>query len=341
MRKSVLLLFIGFFFFPCICKGFIPDKGATFVVTDGKYIPIFTREGTELEYEGGMHGTNCYALDTVLPPGTFIKVLGTKGDNIIHVFCKVSKKFSFSGFIHAVFFVSSLSPIDETRFEMFPTRDIKSVKSICEILDSYIGKEIPYGWGCNNLDEIDLSGLYVFKCMNETAGTPPAYRCVGFDCSGLLHAISSWTLPHSTSQLYDIQGVECLCELDGKSSNEELANALAKMTDTDFVVSKESGHVIVFLHGSFIEAMGMNYGIVYTDVTHAIERLRHMVNKGKVRVIRWHPELLERHAIYHLHLREISFVSMLERLPGERFSVEIFSYDHERRNPIFLPEYVC
>ncbi|MDR1528427.1 MAG: hypothetical protein LBS22_02470 [Puniceicoccales bacterium] len=336
MRRSVLLFFIGFFFYPCICRGFISDAGATFVIADGKYVPMFTCEGVEFKYEGGMHGTNCYVLDTVLPPGTFVKVLDIKGDDIVHVFCKVSEKISFSGFIHATFFLNSLFPMDETRFDMFPVRDVKSVKSICEILDSYIGKEIPYGWGCNNLDEIDLSGLYVFKYMNKAAGTPPAYKCVGFDCSGLLHAVSSWTLPHSTSQLYDIQGVKCLCELDGKSSDEELADALAKMVDTDFVVSKESGHVIVFLHGSFIEAVGINYGIVYTDATHAVERLRRMVNRGKVRVIRWHPELLERHVICPTNLRKISFMSTFRWISGERFPIEIFSCDHAQRDVLVL-----
>jgi hypothetical protein len=53
------------------------------------------------------------------------------------------RKISFSGFIHAVFFARSPSPIDETRSEIFPRGDIKNIKSLYEMLGSYIGKEIP------------------------------------------------------------------------------------------------------------------------------------------------------------------------------------------------------
>jgi hypothetical protein len=136
----------------------------------------------------------------------------------------------------------------------------------------------------------------VFISMNETAGLPLANKGIGSDCSGLLDTISSWILPHSMSQSSEIQGVEWLCEPDGKSLNEQLMNALAKMVDTSFVVSKERGHVIVFLHGSFIGVIGTNQGIIYADAIYAIKRLRHMVNRGKVRVIRWHLELWQPHA---------------------------------------------
>jgi hypothetical protein len=66
--------------------------------------------------------------------------------------------------------------------------------------------------------------------MNEGAGRRAAHKCVDIHDFRLLHAISSWAFLYSTSQLYDIQGVEFLCELDGQLLNEELVTALATMT---------------------------------------------------------------------------------------------------------------
>jgi hypothetical protein len=293
--KKLIFFLIGSCFFPLpVCKGFSPDVGKTFVILEGKYIPLFTRAGTKFEYRCDAHGMNCNDLDTVLPPGTFIRIDEVGNDNTIRVFCRVSEEISIAGFVHSSFFSNSVSPMDNMLFDGGPTRSVRSVKDICKILDSYIGKNVPFGWGCNTLEEVDLKGLYEFECVeNNGVVSQPKYECVGFDCSGLLHSISSWTLPHSTVQLYDLRNVECLCELDHESSDEELADALAKMVDTDFVVSKEAFHVIISFHGGFIEGKGMARGIVFTSDAHAMERLKTLISKGKVRVIRWHPELLK------------------------------------------------
>jgi hypothetical protein len=277
------------------CSGlscFALNIGETFVVLENKYIPLFVSEGTEFEYEVGTHGTNCYDLDTVLPPGTFVKVLEEEKNNTVLAFCKVSENCSFRGFIHVKFFEHSMKTMDGLLFDSTaPSRNMLSFKEICQMLDSYINTDIPYSWGCNNLGEINLEGLYTFVCKNNNAQENAVYRCVGLDCSGILHKISSWILPHSTEQLYNFSKGKCLYELDDKTSDDKLYEVLKSMKDTDFVVCPRE-HVIVSLHGGFIEAKGYNYGIVYTETAHAMERLKNLIKEGTVRVIRWHPKLL-------------------------------------------------
>ncbi|MDR1457783.1 MAG: hypothetical protein LBI47_02970 [Puniceicoccales bacterium] len=223
-----------------------------------------------------------------------MKVLNEEKNSTVYVFCKVSKSCSFNGFIHAKFFEHSMGNLDSSIFDsMAPPRDIPNLQETCEMLNSYRETKIPYAWGCNNLGEVNLDGLYAFVCKNKNSndqGNTP-YRCVGLDCSGILHRISSWTLPHSTGQLYNFPQGKCLYELDEKTSDDELRMALKSMRDTDFVVCP-SAHVIIFLHGGFIEAKGCNYGVVYTDAAHAMKELKDLIKRGTVRVIRWHPKLL-------------------------------------------------
>ncbi|MDR0742724.1 MAG: hypothetical protein LBE98_04675 [Puniceicoccales bacterium] len=267
--------------------------GETFVISEDKYIPLFASEGTNFEYEAGPHGTNCYDLDTVLPPGTFVKVLDEEKNSTVHVFCKVSESCSSNGFIHAKFFEHSMRNLNSSVFDSTaPARDIPNFQETCKMLNSYGETKIPYAWGCNNLDEVNLEGLYTFVCKNSNDQGNIPYRCVGVDCSGILHRISSWTLPHSTGQLYNLSQGKCLYELDEKTSDDELHMVLRAMRDTDFIVCPKV-HVIISLHGGFIEAKGRNYGVVYTDATHAMRRLRKLIKRGIVRVIRWHPKLLQ------------------------------------------------
>ncbi|MDR2779204.1 MAG: hypothetical protein LBB16_02875 [Puniceicoccales bacterium] len=264
----------------------------TFIVLANKHVPLFISEGTNFEYEAGSHGTNCCSLDTVLPPGTLIKVLDEEKNNTVHAFCKVSESCSFDGFIHVKFFEHSMQTIDGSLFDSkVPYRMVPNFQEVCRMLDFYRNANIPFSWGCNNLDEVDLEDLYTFVCKNSNGQENIAYRCVGFDCSGILHSISSWVLPHSTEQLYNFSKGKCLYELNEKTSDDELLKALESMKDTDFVVCPRV-HVIISLHGGFIEAKGRNYGIVYTDADHALERLKNLAKGGIIRVIRWHPELL-------------------------------------------------
>jgi hypothetical protein len=266
--------------------------GETFVVFEDKYIPLFASEGTKFEYEVGSHGTNCYELDTVLPPETFVKVLGEEKSSTVYVFCKVSENCSFNGFIHAKFFEHSMRSLDGSAFDSTaPSRNVPNLQETCKMLNSYRETKIPYACGCNNLDEVNLEDLYTFVCKNSNGQGSTPYRCVGVDCSGILHKISSWTLPHSTGQLYSLSQGKCLYELDEKTSDDELRMVLKFMRDTDFVVCPKA-HVIISLHGGFIEAKGHNYGVVYTDAAHAIKKLKKLIKRGTVRVIRWHPELL-------------------------------------------------
>ncbi|MDR1232915.1 MAG: hypothetical protein LBJ75_01480 [Puniceicoccales bacterium] len=267
--------------------------GETFVISEDKYIPLFTSEGIKFEYEAGPHGTNCYDLDTVLPPGTFVKVLNEEKNSTVYVFCKVSERCSFNGFIHAKFFEHSMRSLDSSMFDlMAPSRDVPNFQETCKMLNSYRETEIPYAWGCNNLDEVNLEGLYTFVRKNSNDQGNPSYRCAGLDCSGILHRISSWTLPHSTGQLYNLSQGKCLYELDEKTSDDELRMVLKFIKDTDFVVCPKV-HVIISLHGGFIEAKGRNYGVVYTDAAHAMGELKKLIKRGTVRVIRWHPKLLD------------------------------------------------
>ncbi|MDR3274156.1 MAG: hypothetical protein LBS87_02370 [Puniceicoccales bacterium] len=276
------------------CVSFAIAAGDTYMLREEKYVPLFASNGVSFRYKIGFRGMNCPALNTVLPPGSFVKVIDVCCDNTVHVSCKVSEAYSPEGFVHEKFFRHSMEPLDGALFEKTsPVRKILSVEKICEMLDSFRGEEIPYAWGCNNLQELDLGDLYTFVCDDE-GGT--SYKCVGLDCSGLLHMVSSWLLPHSTVQLDNFSEGRCLCELDANSSKAELKNALDSMLDTDFVVlrypSTFEGHLIIFLHGGFIEAKGCNFGIVYTDKRDALGRLEELAKDGKVRVVRWHPELL-------------------------------------------------
>ncbi|MDR2720903.1 MAG: hypothetical protein LBB15_01265 [Puniceicoccales bacterium] len=297
MKKLVLIYLV----YAALC-GFIPcasfavGTGDVFVVKKGKYVPLFVSEGTSFEYEVGKHGTNCYDLDTVLPRGSFVKVIDVRGD-VVHVSCKVSENYSSDGFIHRKFFDHSMKSIESSSFDsIVPNRAIPSLDEISGIFDSLLDDRVPFAWGCNNLQEVNLKGMYEFTSKDGKRNIP--YRCAGLDCSGLLHMISSWVLPHATGQLYNFSKGKCICELDADSSDGELKDALAQMLDTDFVVfvrrspSGSEGHVIVYFRGGFIEAKGCNSGVIYTDEDGAIEKLRTMTKKGKVRVIRWHPELL-------------------------------------------------
>jgi hypothetical protein len=275
---------------------FAVDAGDVYAVKKGKYVPLFSSKGVNFKYEAGDHGTNCYDLDTVLPRGSFVKVIDA-GDDVVHVSCKVSENYSPEGFIHRKFFNDSMKRMNATLFSSTaPRRSVLGINEIGGIFDSLLEKEVPFGWGCNNFKELSLSELYTFTNGDGKSDVP--YRCAGFDCSGLLHAISSWTLPHSTGQLYNLSTGECLCELDASSTDSELEEVLALMLDTDFVVfanrypPKSGGHVIISFRGGFVEAKSRNFGVICTDEDGALSRLRDMTREGRVRVIRWHPELL-------------------------------------------------
>jgi hypothetical protein len=280
------------------CASFAIGSGDAFVVRKGQCVPLFISDGTSFKYDFGERGTNCYELDTVLPRGSFVKVIDIHG-SVVHVFCKVSENYSLEGFIHRKFFDRSMKPMESSLFDSTdPSRDILSLDEISGVFDSLLGSKVPFAWGCNNLQEVDLKELYEFTNSDGGDKQDIPYRCVGFDCSGLLHMISSWTLPHSMSQLYDFSKGQCLCELDADSSDGELREALASMLDTDFVVFGRrhplgfDGHVLVYFRGGFIEARNYNLGVIYTGGSGAMDRLRGMTKRGKVRIIRWHPELL-------------------------------------------------
>ncbi|MDE6431872.1 MAG: hypothetical protein K2L13_00560 [Opitutales bacterium] len=288
--------------FPIWCLGV--EVGDTFEIDSGNFVPLFMTEGVNLKYDIGSHGNNCYDLDTVLPPETFVKVDSVSQDqDTVHVICKVSENCCFKGFVHKHFLEDCASSMAKSNFDaQSPKRDIMSVREICDILDDCIEKNMPYSYGCNNFEELQLAELYSFE--GPSADCQP-YHCVGFDCSGLLHYISSWTLPHSTKQLYNSPHGKCILSLDVDASDAELKKALSVMKDTDYVVfihdyqyTGGSGHVIVSLHGGFVEAVGQNVGIVFTPRDAALKRLRKLLgaahNNGAkdVKIIRWHPDLL-------------------------------------------------
>lgn len=282
------------------------EVGEVFEIKSDNFVPLFMTSEVNLKYEVGANGNNCYDLDTVLPSGTFIMIKDVpEGKDTVHVSCKVSSCCCFDGFVHKNFFENCMSPISGIDFEACtPQRDILGVREICSILDRIIGQEMPYSYGCNNFEEIDLRQMYHFD--GSTKDVPP-YRCVGFDCSGLLHYISSWTLPHSTKQLYKLSNENCLLSLSVEATDAEIRDALDIMDDTDFVVfihdyryTDGTGHVIVSLHGGFIEAVGKDKGVVFTEKANAPERLRRLLDSARnngakdVKIIRWHPELISR-----------------------------------------------
>jgi hypothetical protein len=71
-------------------------------------------------------------------------------------------------FIHSEFFKHSMGSMDSSLFESTtPVRDLLSIEEIYKILDSYIEKNIPFAWAYNNLNQINLHGLYDFNCKND------------------------------------------------------------------------------------------------------------------------------------------------------------------------------
>jgi hypothetical protein len=187
--------------------------------------------------------------------------------------------------------MEAVSDADRRKFKgKAPVRDVPSLREIDEMMRSFLENDVPCAWGCNNLNEVRLDALYTFVHRTRIDWRT-RYRCIGLDGTGLLHMVSGWMLPHNTELLYGTLIGKCLHEFDRDVTDEELRGALSSMMDTDFVVLPR-GYVVVFWRGGFLEAMGKNTGIKYTDAADAIAVLRAMVNRGRMRIIRWHPDLL-------------------------------------------------
>lgn len=280
--------------------------GDVFEIKTDKFIPLFITDRIDLRYDVGTCGNNCYDLDTVLPPKTLIQVEAfSENYDTVHVLCKVSEWCTFQGYVHKNLLKCCTNPIPKNFFDKnLPNRPVLSVSEICCILDDCVVRHMPYSFGCNNYTEVPLGHLYSFDGPSKDC---TQYRCFGFDCSGLLHYISGWTLPHSTRRLYDLFEKNCILSLGIESADAELQNALRLMKDTDYVVFVHdykyvggTGHVIISLHGGFVEAAGQSIGVIFTEKDHALERLRKLLHSARengaqdVRIIRWHPELVDK-----------------------------------------------
>jgi hypothetical protein len=266
------------------------DVGRTFVILDNEYVPLFSRRGTRFAYECGANGTSCRDLNTVLPPGTFVKIIGRAERGTVPVVCKVSSRYSASGFVHQKLFGWAMREIAPDVFmETAPDRHVPSMAEIEETINACVTAKIQYSWGCNNLKEINLGSLYTF-IPRTRSDWKAQYRCVGADSAGFLHMISGWTLPHGTELLSDASTGRCVCRLSDKDSDDELQNALNCMRDTDFVV-RPVGRVIVFWHGGFMEINGKN-GLTQTDRSVALEALKALLKNGNGMIVRWHPDVL-------------------------------------------------
>lgn len=267
------------------------------VVTKGM-APVFTLPETKLQYEYGEHGNNCLQLDTVLMPPARIKILDTSNSPIYKISYEISEKSKGSGYVHQHFLKNCCEQVKDPKSPcVMRLEDIRAVFERC------IQEKVPYCFGGNSFDSIQLPKEYQFTPSGEyIPGKQFDFR--GFDCSGLLFYISNGILPHCTRGLDTCGKKIYTFDWQKDYSDEEKQKVLASLRDTDYLVfvrNKKtqmigSGHVMVSYKGGFIEFRGIAKGCCYTTKENALQRLNEMITSSKefcsdLFVIRWHPEV--------------------------------------------------
>ena len=281
-----------------------------FVVKDNGLVPMFTTSKLDLQYESGKGGTNCYDLDTVLLPNTRIKVTEKCEDSVSKIEYYLSKACNGTGYVHNDFLKNSCSKSHILSWKNLSERAVEAapmpLSRIRKLFEYCINNGVPYCFGGNNFERIELPKEYSFSPFGEQVEGGRPYELRGFDCSGILYFISNGTLPHCTKGLDGMGKKIFVFEWQKEYSREEKEHVLNSLKDTDYLVflhnkdlskTSGSGHVIVSFDGGFIEFKGKDYGCVYTDKSHAMERLDSLINAsvkscGDLLVIRWHPEVI-------------------------------------------------
>lgn len=309
--KSKLQSFVCAFMM-LVCGSFScfgEESHKCYVVKEGCYIPVFETNESNFSYECGEHGMNCYKLDTVLLPKTCLHLSQDGMNDIIKVsYCCAGDSSEHSGFIHSKLLSSCCKECEGCdHVDCCKYNDVQpmALSDIRTLFDRCINENIPYCWGANNVDAIDLNGLYEFTADDQSA---PAFELRGFDCSGILYYISNGILPHCTRGLH-VVGKELFKFEHGKIySDEEKMAVINDLRDTDYIVCVcadcddndyciNQDNVIISYNGGFLEFRDKDNGCVFTNSEDALSRLDKIIacgnsGDGDVFVIRWHPEVM-------------------------------------------------
>jgi hypothetical protein len=283
------------------------EPGDVFVVKIGCHVPIFTTWNTTLPYEIGIVGTNCYKLDTVLWQGAMVRVINRLMNKNIEVEFFLSENARGEGFTHSTFLETAMTQSNDegwkTAFEK-KQRPL-SMDEIKKVFQRCVDEKVPYCYGANNFEKIDLKE-YEFIATNSSSIRNRPYELRGFDSSGLLHFVSNGNLPHCTYGLDRVGQVIFTFDTRKKHLLEEKRMVLNMLKDTDYITTRlrknrfnleESNSVLISFNGGFLEFRNLNDGLVYTKKRDALERLDFLLEEGARKgndllVVRWHPELL-------------------------------------------------
>lgn len=294
--------------------------GEFFRVKENSPLPLYKVEDLKsLMYYAGKYGTSCRELMTVLLPGTFLELLSQNEDGV----CKVlwlrnkNREKCCEGYVHRRLLDNRCVQVSESAVNW--SRSPMSLEKIREFYEECSRNEIPYCWGGNWEDEIELTDDWVFTQRseepNEEMKEPGKPYCLrGFDCCGLPYYVSGGVLRRSCEGIR--KHGKLLWTINKKNCNitrEELAAKLKDLNlhDTDLLVLKT--HLANWFKGGILEFRGVDYGCEYRqekdEVLDRIMRWAGLVKASKdadsdVRFIRWHPELLTKEEFEKLVLAD-------------------------------------
>jgi hypothetical protein len=174
------------------------------------------------------------------------------------------------------------------------------------ILRRCIEENVPFCYGANNFEKIELEDKYEFPIAGDLSRKSGDFQLRGFDCSGILHFMSNGILPHCAKGLDMVGKKMFVFNHKRRYSLKEKMAALGIMEDSDYLVflhKKDrleyscAGHVMVAFGGGFVEFKGDVPNVVFTPMERAVERLDSMLKSAvfagsDVFIIRWHPKLL-------------------------------------------------
>ncbi|MDR1433114.1 MAG: hypothetical protein LBI61_02110 [Puniceicoccales bacterium] len=307
MKKisAVAILTIACLRVACWCS---VEKDDVFAVKADCYVPVFITQHPSLTYGIGTEGVICYDLDTVLLPGTIIRVIKPVDERNIRIEYFTSNTVTGIGFIHPDFLKTSMESLPTNLLGSMYARTPSPppLREVRRILQRCIDENVPFCYGANNFEKIDLNGKYEFNRVGELSEQNGKYELRGFDCSGILHFISNGLLPHCTKGL-DVYGKRIFVFSQRRYSAKEKKAVLTIMKDSDYVVFLHrsdkhefsgSGHVLLFYNGGFLEFKWKEPNVFYTPREKALDKLDSVLKDAETAgsnlyIIRWHPELLQ------------------------------------------------
>ncbi len=305
MKKILPIIYLVLVCVPWLCGMPLPI-GAVYKVCNDKCIPVFNVPCTNMEYESGLRGNNCYNLVTVLLPASYIEIVSDCGDGIYQVACKLTDEYQIDGFVHRAFLEKNAQLLhDVCMSDICASRNVPCVQNIVKEIYRLYKNNVPYCHGCNLSGEIDLSETYTFVQSTNTNGRERKFVCCGFDSAGLLHYLSNGYLPHDIEQLINCGKKLFIIDGQRKVTKAMIKSIMCELQDTDFIVfetkceteSEVTGHVLIAYRFGFVECRGKNFGMAVVPSYDVEARLLQLMSKARasnavVYVIRWHPALL-------------------------------------------------